>query len=495
MNLAEDMSAGMPVVERATNVAMNMHTDTKNELQGKNILVVGLGVSGVAVARFLCRQGALVSVSDNRSANLLAEAVSQLKLLPLSELETGGHTLSLFLKQDMIVVSPGVPFSLEVLEQAREQGISVIGEIELASRFIDVPLIGLTGTNGKTTTVTLLGEIFEAAGRKAFVGGNIGTPAVDMLQPDADWELGILELSSFQLEGMVRFRPRVAVILNITPDHQNRYADEGAYEAAKMSIMKNQRRSDFLLLNIDDEQLAILYRKLEKRWLNGEEISRPLPFSCQTVLKVGGNFLDQTISYKLTNEDGRLVDGKIPVPSLNIMGEHNCSNILAAFMVGLIFGLDPGLMIATMASFRGLAHRLEYVARVAGIDYVNDSKATNIDAVAKAIHSFEQPIVLLLGGRDKGAQFADLENILGGRVREIIPFGEAVDLVIRQLPHFCAGIKAANLQEAVIAGTHLAHPGDVVLLSPGCASFDEFSNYKQRGDAFIRMVHKLESQD
>ncbi|MEA3240664.1 MAG: UDP-N-acetylmuramoyl-L-alanine--D-glutamate ligase [Pseudomonadota bacterium] len=475
---------------------MNMQAEPKkNELPGKHVLVVGLGVSGVAVARFLCRQGALVSVSDNRSENLLAEAVSQFKLLSLSELETGGHTVSLFLKQDMIVVSPGVPSSLEVLEQARARDIPVIGEIELASRFIQMPLIVLTGTNGKTTTVTLLGEIFKAAGRKAFVGGNIGTPAVDMLLPDAGWELGILELSSFQLEGMVDFRPRVAVILNVTPDHQDRYADEDAYLAAKMSIMKNQQRSDYLLLNIDDQQLEIQYRKLEKRWLNREEISRPLPFSCRTVLNVGGNFLDQTISYRLPAEDGELISGEIMVPSLKVMGEHNRSNVLAAFMVGLIYGLEPEVMISALASFGGLVHRLEYVSRVAGIDYVNDSKATNIDAVAKAIVSFEQPVVLLLGGRDKGARFADLENILGGRVREIIPFGEAAELIARQLPHFCAGVKAANLQEAVVAGSRLAHPGDVVLLSPGCASFDEFSNYKQRGKAFIRMVHKLEGQD
>ena len=485
------------------NVAINMQADPKkNELQGKNVLVVGLGVSGVAVARFLCRQGALVSASDSRSAKELAEAVSQLKLLPLSELETGGHTVSLFLQQDMIVASPGVPFSLEVLEQARSRDIPVIGEIELASRFMKVPLIGLTGTNGKTTTVTLLGEIFNAAGRKAFVGGNIGTPAVDMLLPDAGWELGILELSSFQLEGMVDFRPRVAVILNVTPDHQDRYADEDAYLAAKMSIMKNQQRSDYLLLNIDDEQLEIQYRKLEKRWLNGEEISRPLPFSCRTTLNLGGNFLDQCISYHLPavsadrqGEGGKVISAKITVPSLKVVGEHNRSNMLAAFMVGLIYGLEPKVMISVLASFGGLAHRLEYVSRVAGIDYVNDSKATNIDAVIKAIFSFEQPVVLLLGGRDKGARFADLENILGGRVREIVPFGEAAELIARQLPHFCAGIKAANLQEAVVAGTRLAHSGDVVLLSPGCASFDEFSNYKQRGNAFISMVHKLEGQD
>jgi UDP-N-acetylmuramoylalanine--D-glutamate ligase len=467
----------------------------KNELQGKHVLVVGLGVSGVAVARFLCRQGALVSVSDSRLVKELAEAVSQLKLLPLSELETGGHTVSLFLQQDMIVASPGVPFSLEVLEQARARDIPVIGEIELASRFMRVPLIGLTGTNGKTTTVTLLGEIFNTAGRKAFVGGNIGTPAVDMLLPNAGWELGILELSSFQLEGMVDFRPRVAVILNVTPDHQDRYADEDAYLAAKMSIMKNQQRSDYLLLNIDDEQLEIQYRKLEKRWLNGEEISRPLPFSCRTILELGGNFLDQSISYHLPGGGGKVISAEITVPSLKVVGEHNRSNMLAAFMVGLIYGLEPEVMISVLASFGGLSHRLEYVSRVAGIDYVNDSKATNLDAVVKAIFSFEQPIVLLLGGRDKGARFADLENILGGRVREIVPFGEAAELIARQLPHFCAGIKAANLQEAVVVGTRLAHPGDVVLLSPGCASFDEFSNYKQRGNAFISMVHKLEGQD
>ena len=483
------------MVDKVIGAAVNVHADPIGiELQGKRVLVVGMGISGIAAARFLCRQGALVSVSDNRTENFLAEALSQLKPLPLVALETGGHTLSLFAKQDMIVVSPGVPFFIEVLEKARAQGVPVIGEIELASRFVKVPLIGLTGTNGKTTTVTMLGKIFNAAGRKAFVGGNVGTPAVEMLQPDADWELGIMELSSFQLEGVMDFRPRVAIILNVTPDHQDRYADDDAYLAAKMNIMGNQRRKDFLLLNIDDEQLAIQYRTLEKRWLSGEEISRPLPFSCRTALDMGGNFLDHCISYRLPAEGGKVISGEMTVPSLKVVGEHNRSNILAAFMTGLIFGLDSEVMISALASFGGLAHRLEYVSRVAGIDYVNDSKATNLDAVVKAIVSFDQPIVLLLGGRDKGARFADLENILGGRVREIVPFGEAAELIACQLSHFCAGIKAANLQEAVAAGTRLAHPGDVVLLSPGCASFDEFPNYKRRGEAFVRLVRKLEGQ-
>ena len=226
-------------------------------LRDKHVLVVGLGVSGLEMTRFLCRQNALVSVSDNRSAAELEDVLAELKELPLAELETGGHSLSLFRQQDLIVVSPGVPWSLEILRQARIEGIPVVGELELASRFIREPLVGLTGTNGKTTTVTLLGEMFKAAGRRPFVGGNIGTPAVAMLQPDADWELGILELSSFQLEGVVRFRPRAAVVLNVTPDHQDRYRDENAYLAAKMKISANQQRSDFLLLNVDDDRLAL----------------------------------------------------------------------------------------------------------------------------------------------------------------------------------------------------------------------------------------------
>ena len=496
MNLAEDIRGGIPGFGREAKKAMNVHADTgKDALRGKKVLVVGLGVSGLEMTRFLCRQGALVSVSDNRSAAELEDVLAQLKELPLAELETGGHSSSLFRQQDLIVVSPGVPWSLEILRQARTENIPVVGEIELASRFIREPLVGLTGTNGKTTTVTLLGEMFKAAGRRAFVGGNIGIPAVAMLQPDTDWELGILELSSFQLEGIVEFRPRVAVILNVTPDHQDRYRNENAYLAAKMNIMKNQRRSDFLLLNVDDDRLALQYRQLEERWLSGEEISRPLPFSCRTGLELGGSFIGGHIYCRLPGENGGRRDLELPVPPLKLAGEHNRSNMLAAFMVGLLFGLEPEGMLASLATFAGLHHRLEYVSRVAGIDYVNDSKATNLDAVAKAIVSFEQPVVLLLGGRDKGAKFSDLEEVLGGRVREIIPFGEAAALVARQLPHFCAGIKALNLQEAVAAAACSAHPGDVVLLSPGCASFDEFSNYKQRGDAFVRLVHKLEGQD
>ena len=493
MNAAEDLLGENPVMDGVKPVTMNESVETGDyALQGKKVLVVGLGVSGLEMIRFLCRQGALVSASDNRSAAELEDVLAELKELPLAELETGGHSSSLFRQQDLIVVSPGVPWSLEVLRQARTENIPVVGEIELASRFIREPLVGLTGTNGKTTTVTLLGEMFKAAGRRAFVGGNIGTPAVAMLQPDADWELGILELSSFQLEGVVHFRPRVAVVLNVTPDHQDRYRDESAYLAAKMNISANQQRSDFLLLNVDDDRLNLQYRQLEERWRDGEEISRPLPFSCRAELELGGSLVGQRIRCCLPGTDGAGRDLDLSAPPLKLAGEHNRSNMLAAFMVGLLFGLEPEGMLASLASFGGLPHRLEYVARVADVDYVNDSKATNLDAVAKAIVSFDQPVVLLLGGRDKGAQFSDLEEVLGGRVREIVPFGEAAGLVVRQLPHFC-GPKAENLEEAVVAGSRLAHPGDVVLLSPGCASFDEFSSYKQRGQAFINIVHALGS--
>jgi len=282
------------------------------------------------------------------------------------------------------------------------------------------------------------------------------------------------------------------VVLNVSPDHQDRYRDESAYLAAKMKISENQRRSDFLLLNIDDDRLALQYRQLEKRWREGEEISRPLPFSCRTELELGGDFIGGHIRCRLPGMDGGWRDLELPVPPLKLVGEHNRSNMLAAFMVGLLFGLEPKDMLASLAAFSGLPHRLEYVARVAGIDYVNDSKATNLDAVARAIASFDQPVVLLLGGRDKGAEFSDLEEVLGGRVREIVPFGEAAGQIVRQLPHFC-GVKAENLAEAVVAGSRLAHPGDVVLLSPGCASFDEFSSYEQRGQAFINIVHELGS--
>lgn len=461
-------------------------------LRDKKVLVVGLGISGEAVASFLCRQGALVSVSDHRPADELVDSIGRLQSLPLLTIETGGHSQELFLRQDLIVVSPGVPLVLEVISQARKKGIPVIGELELAGRSVSLPLIGLTGTNGKTTTVTLLGELFAAAGFHPFVGGNIGTPAIEMARDDADWDVGILELSSFQLEGIEQFRPHVGIILNVTPDHQDRYPSHEAYLQAKMKIMQCQGRDDFLLLNRDDLLLADQLQLLHERWLRGESVPRPVSFSCRTMVEDGGCCLGGKIVCHISGNDGGR-SCTVPLPEVHMPGEHNRSNLLAAFLAGFLYGLDPRVMLATISAFKGLPHRLEFVARVAGIEYVNDSKATNLDAVARAIDSFDQPIVLLLGGRDKGASFGDLAGVMGGRVRDIVPFGEAADLIARQLPHFYAGEQAANLREAVIKGTTLAHAGDVVLLSPGCASFDEFASYRHRGDCFKSVVSELAS--
>ncbi len=462
-----------------------------SSLAGVRVLVLGLGTSGVAVAEFLASRGVRLSVSDRRPAVELAADLRRLQEQGLlEEVETGGHTEALCRRQDLIVVSPGVPLDIPPLQAARQAGIPVIGEVELAANYITAPLIGITGTNGKTTCVTLLGEVCRQAGRRTFVGGNIGTPIIRMAA-GRDWDLGVIELSSFQLESTVFFHPRLAVLLNVASDHQDRYDNFGDYLAAKMAIARAQDRRDCLLFNLDDPLLAAQYQAWEERWAAGEEVPRPVPFSCRSPLETGGCLHHGQLHCRVVDLAGRPRECRVELPELRLAGAHNRSNMLAVFLAGFIFGLEPAVMLSAMAAFRGLPHRLEYVGRVKGVDYVNDSKATNLAAVLSAIGSFSNPIVLLLGGRDKGADFSRLAEHLGGRVREIVPFGEAAAAIARQLPHFYAGVMAPDLRGAVALAAELARPGDVVLLAPGCASFDEFAGYHERGAAFKNLVRGL----
>ncbi len=454
----------------------------------KKALVVGLGVSGIAAARLLREQGWLVAVSDQREAQELEPVLQTLADFGIIEFETGGHSEKFFCHRDLIVVSPGVPLSLPIFAAARRSGCEVIGEVELAARYSGCPLVALTGTNGKTTTVTVLGEIFSAAGINPFVGGNLGRPAVEMAQER--FGAGILELSSFQLEGIESFHPRVAIILNLTPDHQDRYSDTAAYLAAKTAICKNQGKADFLLLNRDDPQLTAYGATLNRRRQAGENLPELLFFSVGQEVERGASWLDDQITIKTRDLAGVSLERSFKAPSPKLPGAHNRSNYLAALLAALVWGIDEQIIVSTLNAFTGIAHRLEYVGSRAGVDFYNDSKATNIDAVIKAITSFEQPLVLLLGGYDKGADFTVLDRYLSKNLRELIPFGRAADEVGLQLPGYDKGFRAVDLQSAVARAVSVAEPGDVVLLAPGCASFDEFQNYQERGDRFRTLVRE-----
>ncbi|MCK5680209.1 UDP-N-acetylmuramoyl-L-alanine--D-glutamate ligase, partial [bacterium] len=343
----------------------------------KRALVVGLGVSGIAAARLLCAQGFQVAVSDRRSTTELKDVIGELRQLGINEIETSGHSEALFLNQNLIIVSPGVPLSLPIFTKARAYGCEIIGEVELAARSSNLPMLALTGTNGKTTTVSLLGEVFQAAGVKAFVGGNLGRPAVEMVESGND--IAILELSSFQLEGVASFRPRIAVILNLTPDHQDRYSDSAAYLAAKVRISKTQEGVDFLVLNYDDPKLRVLGAELMARRQAGGDLPQVLFFSVEEkFVEKGGSWINGRIVIKTKTLSGHNLDLDFRAPTVKLPGAHNRSNYLAALLTALIYGLDEKSSIDTLSSFLGIPHRLEFVGSKAGVDYYNDSKATNI---------------------------------------------------------------------------------------------------------------------
>jgi len=456
----------------------------------RKALVAGIGISGIAAVRVLRDQGFQVAVSDQSSASKMSEIIAELTELGVSEIETSGHSEAFFTGRDLIVVSPGVPLSLPVLQNAKMQGGEIIGEVELAVRLSDIDILALTGTNGKTTTVSLLGEIFESVGSSVFVGGNLGRPAVEMV--GAEFDTAILELSSFQLEGVVNFQPRIAIILNLTPDHQDRYASTEDYLAAKMRICGGQERDDFLIVNYDDQKLREIGRDYQNRRQTGESCPRVVFFSVEQELDLsGGSWVGDNIVIKTETLPGKKLDLRLKAPAVKLPGRHNRANYLAAFLTAVIFGLEEKAVLKGLQDFAGIAHRLEFVGTQAGVDYYNDSKATNIDAVIKAVESLQKPLLLLLGGYNKGADFSLLEEPLKGKLRSLIPFGPAAAEIVKQLPEYDRGLQALNLEAALKKAVALAEPGDVVLLAPGCASFDEFANYEARGDRFRELVHQL----
>jgi UDP-N-acetylmuramoylalanine--D-glutamate ligase len=383
-----------------------------------------------------------------------------------------------------------VPLALPVFTRARERGREIIGEVELAARFSEVELLALTGTNGKTTTVTLLGEIFQAAGKDVFVGCNLGRPAVEMV--DSGCETAILELSSFQLESIVSFRPKIAVILNLTSDHQDRYVNDDAYLAAKARICQMQGRDDFLILNYDDLKLRVFGENMRCRYRAGEDLPQVIFFSVSEVFaESGASWVADRIVIKTKSVNGSPLECEFEAPQIKLPGQHNRANYLAALLAALIFEIDEQIVLPALSSFAGIPHRLEFVGTRNGVDFYNDSKATNIDAVIKAVGSFEKPLLLLLGGYDKGADFTLLEEHLqSNNVRHLLAFGQAAPEIARQLPQYAYNFQAADLEGVLELAETLAEPGEVVILAPGCASFDEFVNYEKRGDRFRELVQR-----
>lgn len=446
------------------------------ELKGKKVLVVGLGKSGLAAALFLRRQGGHVTVSDVRSAEALAKDIPAL----LDEgimVETGGHGLLTFRRQDLIVVSPGVPLNTPELAQVRSFGLPVIGELELAARFLKGSILAITGSNGKTTTTALVGEILQKAGMRTLVGGNIGVPVVGLIEQSTDDSWSVLEVSSFQLETTQRFHPRIAVILNITPDHLDRHGSFENYALAKERIFAAQDEHDAVVLNADNARAAqAASRSFAKVYF----------FSIEHSVLRGAWVEDGFVVYRSAKDAP--VEKVMPLSAIPLKGAHNVENVLAAVCASRLAGATIEQIRSAVEEFKAVEHRLEYVATVNGVEFYNDSKATNVDAAAKAIAAFSNPIHLILGGKDKNSDYATLAPLIRSRVRAIYTIGSAAAKIESHLRGVVPILSCETLEHAVRSAASAAHPGEVVLLAPACSSFDQFENYEQRGTVFKELV-------
>ena len=452
------------------------------ELKNKRVLVVGLGKSGMAAALFLRDKGARVTVSDARSAVALAEEIPTLLDAGIM-VEAGGHGLLTFRRQDLIVVSPGVPFDTPELKQVRaygKDGPPIIGELELASRFLQGKVLAITGSNGKTTTTSLLGKIFADAGGPTLVGGNIGTPVIDLIAPSTLETVSVLEVSSFQLETVEEFHPQIAVVLNITPDHLDRHGTFENYAAMKARITARQGAEDFLVLNGEEKPTQMLAAKTKAQvfWFSGR---RPI--------KQGAFVHGESVLF-ITRE-GAKAEPVMPVAEIPLKGAHNVDNVLAAVCAARLGGIAAESIRASVKSFKAVEHRLEFVATVRGVEFYNDSKATNVDATKKALEAFKSGVHLILGGKDKNSDYMELSDLLRARCKVVYTIGSAAEKIERHLAGVVKIVSAGTLDSAVRKAAEDAVAGDVVLLAPACSSFDQFENYEQRGRIFKEIVNGL----
>ena len=449
------------------------------ELKNKRVLVVGLGKSGLSAAMFLRGLGARVTVSDTRSAVALAKEIPALLEAGIM-VESGGHGLLTFRRQDLIVVSPGVPLDTPEVKQAKAFGLRVIGELELATRFLKGQVVAITGSNGKTTTTTLLGKIFRDAGLSALVGGNIGLPVIDLVGKSTLETTSVLEVSSFQLETVERFHPHIAVVLNITPDHLDRHGSFENYAAAKTRITERQEGNDFLVLNAEDKatQMVALKTKAQIYWFSGR---RPI--------KQGAFVYGESVVF--VAREGAKSEPVMPLGEIPLKGAHNVENVLAAVCAARLAGISAEVIRSAVAGFKAVEHRLELVKSVRGVQFYNDSKATNVDAAMKAVASFGGGIHLILGGKDKNSDYALMAELLRERVRAVYTIGTAAEKIERQLQGVVKMVQAGTMQVAVTESAKAAVSGDVVLLSPACSSFDQFENYEHRGQVFRQLVNEL----
>ena len=444
------------------------------DVRGKRVTVAGAARSGIAASRLLASRGAKVTLSDTRPQVSEAEPLRQLGV----ELELGGHRTETFTNADLIVMSPGVPPEQPIIASARQGGVPVIGELELASRWLQGRVVAITGTKGKSTTTELTGRILEAAGFKVSIGGNIGSPLSAQVGDSTPQTVHVVEASSFQLEQIDTFHPWIAVLLNFSPDHLDRHPTVEAYAAAKARVFDNQDAGDWQVINADDPEVLRLSRRGK---------ARTRFFAMQSELASGTAIEDGWIVDRTMTQTTRLV----PLDAIHLLGPHLVNDVMAAATVGAIAGAAPAAMTAAVESFQGLEHAMELVAEIGGVRFVNDSKATNVDAALHSIESFASGLVPIIGGRFKGGDLRLLREPLKKRARAVIAIGEAAPLVRDALAGAVDVREAASFEDAVKNAFALAQPNGVVLLAPACASFDMFRDYAERGRRFKEEVKKL----
>jgi len=446
------------------------------ELARKQVLVVGLARTGIATALFCAARGAHVTVTEERSESQITETAAKLRAAGVT-LELGGHKARTFVEQDLIVSSPGVPPTMPALASARVIGIPVWSEIELAWRFLRGRLVCITGSNGKTTTTSLIGHILETAGLPVQVAGNIGTPLISRVDVSSDAGFTVVEASSFQLESISAFRPDVAVLLNVTPDHLDRHGSFETYGRSKARIFENQTEEDAAVLNADDAA-AQQYTP-----------SRPpvFWFSRQKRVASGCFLRDDEIVFRRDGTETVVLRRR----DIGLRGDHNVENVLAAAAAATLAGVEPAAIAEGVRSFAGVEHRIEFVAAISDVEYFNDSKATNVDATLKALDAFPNNLLVILGGKDKGSDYTILRKSLRQHARMVLLIGAAADKIESQLGGVVPVERAGTMSRAVKLAEERARPGDTVLLSPACASFDQFESYEHRGRVFKQLVRGL----
>jgi UDP-N-acetylmuramoylalanine--D-glutamate ligase len=449
------------------------------ELAGKQVLVVGLARTGIATALFCAERGARVTATEARPELEIEETAAKLRAAGVA-LELGGHRPETFVQQDLIVPSPGVPPTMPALAAARAIGVPVWSEIELAWRFLRGRLICITGSNGKTTTTSLIGHILETGGLPVQVAGNIGTPLISRVDISSDMSFTVVEASSFQLESISAFRPDIAVLLNITPDHLDRHGSIEAYGGAKARMFENQMEEDAAVINADDA-VAHQYAPAGPRvfW-----------FSRAKRVASGCYLRGDEIVFRCDGTESILLERKM----IGLRGSHNIENVLAAAAAARLAGVEPAAIAEGVRTFAGVEHRIEYVATISGVEYFNDSKATNVDATLKALDAFPGNVLVILGGKDKGSDYRILRQALRSHARLALLIGSAADKIEAELAGVIPVERAETLARAVEIASRRARPGDIVLLAPACASLDQFENYEQRGRIFKQLVRELEKK-